>query len=51
MEWNSWDIAILTLAAFVAATVLVRLMIARRDQLLDELSQDTQRQKKVNKQP
>ena len=48
MDWNPWDVAILVGAAFVAVTVLVRLMAARRDALLDELSQDTKRQ--TNKQ-
>jgi len=48
MDWSTWDVVILAAAAFVAVIVLVRLMTARRDQLLDELSRDTKRQKKAN---
>jgi len=35
---DAWTIGLFSLAAFVAVTTLVRLMLARRDRLLAELS-------------
>jgi len=36
---NRWDVVLLVIAGYVAVTALVRLMIRRRDRLLDELRQ------------
>jgi hypothetical protein len=33
---DGWDVALLVLAGYVALVTLVRLMIGRRDQMLDE---------------
>ena len=38
---DGWDIALLAAAAYMAATALVRLMLRRRDQMLDELRKQT----------
>ncbi len=38
-NWTAWDYAILAVAAYVAVTVLVRLMTNRRATLLTELEQ------------
>ncbi len=35
-----WEIGLLAIAAYVAVSVLVRLMGRRRDKLLDDLSRD-----------
>ena len=34
---DHWDVVLLAFAGYLAVTALVRLMIRRRDQLLDEL--------------
>ena len=34
---DGWDIVLLMAAAYVAVSALVRLMLRRRDQMLDEL--------------
>jgi len=34
---DRWDVVLLVVAGYVAITALIRLMIRRRDQLLDEL--------------
>ena len=36
---DGWQIAVIVVASFVAVTSLVRLMIRRRDALIDDLSQ------------
>jgi hypothetical protein len=41
---DGWDIALLAVAGFVAATALVRLMIRRRNQLVSQLLAESQRQ-------
>ncbi len=43
---HGWDVALLVAAGYVAATSLVRLMIRRRDQLLDEFRQEVAQEKK-----
>jgi hypothetical protein len=37
MQWQGWELALLAAAAFIAVTALVRLMVARRDELTEEL--------------
>jgi hypothetical protein len=51
MELDKWDVAILAVAAFVAVTALVRLMLARRDEVLREIQEqiDATRAKKKAK--
>jgi len=47
---DAWTIGLFSLAAFVAISALVRLMLARRDRLLAELSaqaRDEQRKKQL----
>jgi hypothetical protein len=44
--FSGWDVALMVIGAFVAVTALVRLMVNRRDQILDELSQTSKRPKK-----
>ncbi len=43
---DGWDVALLVAAGYVAATSLVRLMIRRREQLLDEFRQEVAQEKK-----
>ena len=43
---DRWDVVLLVVAGYVAITALVRLMIRRRDQLLDELRQHFKKSKK-----
>jgi hypothetical protein len=38
--WEPLDIGILAVAAYIAVVTLVRMMAARRDKLLDDLSND-----------
>jgi hypothetical protein len=38
---DGWDIALLSAAAYMAVTALVRLMLRRRDQMLEELRKQT----------
>lgn len=51
MELDKWDIAILAVAAFVAVTALVRLMLARRDDMIREIQEqiDATKTKKAKK--
>ena len=42
---DGWDIALLAMAGYVAVVTLVRLMIRRRDQLLDELRRKVRQEK------
>ncbi|HJS07258.1 MAG TPA: hypothetical protein VJ809_06340 [Pirellulales bacterium] len=44
-NWTTADIAILCVAAFVAVTSLVRLMLHRRDELVRELHDEAQQAK------
>ncbi len=50
---DGWDIALLAAAAYIAVTALVRLMIRRRDQLVDrfqaEVEEERDRQKREKK--
>lgn len=41
---DTWDIVLLAVAGFVAVTTLVRLMAARRDELLKKLRRDFERE-------
>jgi len=43
---NGWDVALLVVAGYVAAMALVRLMVRRRDQLLDEFRRQVNMQRK-----
>ncbi len=43
---NSWDVVLLVVAGYLATMALVRLMIRRRDQLLDEFRQRMKAEKK-----
>jgi heme exporter protein D len=43
---DGWNWALLAVAAFVAVVVLVRLMLARRDKLVEELHQKMAAEKK-----
>ena len=43
---DGWDIALLAAAAYMAATALVRLMLHRRDQMLEELRKPTRAAKR-----
>ena len=36
--WEPWDIGLLLVAAYIAVVTLVRMMVRRRDKLLDDLS-------------
>jgi hypothetical protein len=42
---DGWDVALLAMAGYVALVTLVRLMIRRRDQLLDELRRKVKQEK------
>jgi hypothetical protein len=44
MSMDAWTIGLFLLAAFVAVTALARLMLARRDRLLAELSAQAREQ-------
>jgi hypothetical protein len=37
MQFDGWDVALLVAAVYIAVTALVRLMLRRRDQVLEEL--------------
>jgi hypothetical protein len=41
-NWTTADIVILCIAAFIAVTSLVRLMLHRRDELVRELHDESQ---------
>ena len=43
---NAWDVAVLVAAAYVAAMALVRLMIRRRDRMLEEFREQLEAEKK-----
>ena len=42
---DGWDVALLAMAGYVAVVTLVRLMIRRRDQLLDEFRRKVKQEK------
>lgn len=44
---DGWDIALLIFAGYVAALGLARLMIRRRNQLVDELLEQVEREKEA----
>jgi hypothetical protein len=44
-NWTTADVAILGVAAFIAVTSLVRLMLNRRDSLVRELHEQAQQAK------
>ena len=46
---DTWDILILVVAAYIAVTALVRLMIRRRDQLVSRLRRQMDEEKLKNK--
>ena len=45
MTMNSWEIALLSAAAYVAIVTLVRLMRRRRDELIDQLAREVEAEK------
>ena len=50
MEWSTADIVIFAVAAYLAVVTLVRLMRARRDQLVRQVHQRMQVEKRQPKQ-
>ena len=42
---DGWDVALLVAAGYLAVTALVRLMIRRRDQLVEHFRRDVKREK------
>ncbi len=48
---NGWDLALLAVAGYVAAMGLVRMMIRRRDQMLDEFHQRMEAERKKSRDP
>ncbi len=42
---DGWDVALLVVAGYVAVVTLVRLMVRRRDQMLDEFRRDVAKEK------
>lgn len=43
---DAWDVALLAVAAYVAVLALVRLMIRRRDELLEQFRREVKKEKK-----
>ncbi len=43
---DGWDVALLVAAGYLAVTALVRLMIRRRDQLVEHFRRDVEREKR-----
>ncbi len=43
---DAWNVAILLAAAYVAVTTLARLMIRRRDQMLEQFRQEVEKEKR-----
>ena len=43
---DGWDVALLVAAGYLAVTALVRLMIRRRNQLVEHFRQDVKREKR-----
>jgi hypothetical protein len=48
---EAWEIGLFATAAFVAVSVLIRLMARRRDKLLDDLSRDVADHRRKSKPP
>ena len=44
-DWNRWDFALLALAGYIAVIALVRLMLARREQVVARLRAELQQQR------
>ncbi len=42
---DGWDVALLVAAGYIAVTALVRLMIRRRDQLVEHFRRDVKKEK------
>ena len=47
MEMDKWDVVMLSAAAYVAVVSLVRLMAARRDQVIRHLRNEIEKQRKA----
>ena len=43
---ESWDLVLLVVAGYLASTALVRMMIRRRDQMLDDLRRSMDKEKR-----
>ena len=43
---DAWNVAILAAAGYVAVTALVRLMIRRRNQMLDQFRREVEKEKR-----
>ncbi len=43
---DGWDVALLVVAGYVALVTLVRLMIRRRNQMLDEFRRELKKEKR-----
>jgi len=43
---DGWDVALLVAAGYLAVTALVRLMIRRRNQLVEHFRRDVKREKR-----
>lgn len=43
---DGWDVALLVVAGYVATVALVRLMIRRRDQMLDQFRREVEKERK-----
>ena len=43
---DGWDVALLVAAGYLAVTALVRLMIRRRNQLVEHFRQDVKKEKR-----
>lgn len=43
---DGWDVALLVVAGYVALVTLVRLMIRRRNQMLDEFRRELRKEKR-----
>jgi CHASE2 domain-containing sensor protein len=46
---DGWNLALLVVAAYVAIATLVRLMLSRRNQLVDEFRRDVAKEKEKEK--
>ena len=43
---DAWNVALLAAAAYVAVTALIRLMIRRRNQMMEKFRQEVEREKR-----
>lgn len=48
---DGWDLVLFVVAGYLAAVTLVRLMIRRRDQMLDEFRKEVEQQKRRGEAP